>query len=1043
MSVILRLQNLPWTANAMDIRRFFMGLQIPDGGVHIVGGENGDAFIAFSTDEDARKAMQLTSAKLNDQSVSLMLSSKNEMQNVIAIARSAPATGGGRGIEPPPSVSTYERRGPPLAGPPVPGYERGPPQVAGGPVPGQSHFPPGYGPPPSYGPPSRDHPPGPPPRDTHIGGQPPRDHLGGPRMEDNRERGPPPIQNLQRQGAPGMYGPGPDGRGPAPQGHSSSGPPFPGMETRDIFSRPGPGIPGQTGPRGPPPGSMPPSSRPGLIPGGQHVSRGMPGAPPNDHKPSGDNRAAPPHQSGPPGHWNRSAGPGPGGPGRYPGRGNSPPPQYRGRPPHNPPVPESRPPYGGSREDGAPPGYNQRDTAPPRSGTPGGPLRDRDSRPMYGRDPQGPLNFDKPNGPSRDGPMGTEFQMSGSRERPPHDPPREGPRPGVPPRMGLDQRNTYPQDGGPGLHERPGRHSPGKYDDRPRDNSGQRDRGHDRDFDYRDNGSPPRNRDEFSKDDYHREAYSGRDRGRERDRQGGSRHSFIYISNMPNTVNFKEVRRFFSGCEIPRSGLKLINDRHGVRIGCAYVMFARERDAREGLKLNGQCMLDRKVRIDRCTERDFEEAIDSYIPGMEDYKREESPRGRHRSPVERRDRFESPPPKRMRGTSPSPRGRSPGRNTKWTPDRIRDVYRDHDKDGEVEYKPTIDENCIVIKNLPVKIERKDVWRFFRPLRVSKKGIYIEYDRDGRALGIGYVEFAANRDFREALKYHRRVILGHAVDIYPISQEDMRERVAHHRDSQKHMAKLKEMSDTDSNWSDDSMEVLSIEGQEKGGEDRRVEIDRQHDPHGGDKPSGDGHRRVKCVRINGLPFHGTFKMVQDFFRGCKIAWRGIHIIYRQDTRQASGVAFTEFVTIEDCEHACQRDMQYIGRRYISVTPISKENMMAELEKNEAIQIGTHKPGMGNPPGPAEGDESMQVPPNLPDGACLVGGRNLPFTVSESEVIDFFKDFDPIPGSFRKFTYQDKPSGKACIGFQDSETADRAVKALHLHTIRGRPITLYCM
>lgn len=47
MSVIIRLQNLPWTANALDIRQFFTGLSIPEGGVHIVGGELGDAFIAF------------------------------------------------------------------------------------------------------------------------------------------------------------------------------------------------------------------------------------------------------------------------------------------------------------------------------------------------------------------------------------------------------------------------------------------------------------------------------------------------------------------------------------------------------------------------------------------------------------------------------------------------------------------------------------------------------------------------------------------------------------------------------------------------------------------------------------------------------------------------------------------------------------------------------------------------------------------------------------------------------------------------------------
>lgn len=47
MSVIIRLQNLPWSANSLDIRHYFRGLSIPEGGVHIVGGEMGDAFIAF------------------------------------------------------------------------------------------------------------------------------------------------------------------------------------------------------------------------------------------------------------------------------------------------------------------------------------------------------------------------------------------------------------------------------------------------------------------------------------------------------------------------------------------------------------------------------------------------------------------------------------------------------------------------------------------------------------------------------------------------------------------------------------------------------------------------------------------------------------------------------------------------------------------------------------------------------------------------------------------------------------------------------------
>ncbi|EAA04285.4 AGAP007221-PB [Anopheles gambiae str. PEST] len=89
MSVIIRLQNLPLAANASDVRSFFKGLSIPDGGVHIVGGALGDAFIAFSTDEDARQAMALNGGCIKNEPISLLLSSRAEMQKVIEQARKA------------------------------------------------------------------------------------------------------------------------------------------------------------------------------------------------------------------------------------------------------------------------------------------------------------------------------------------------------------------------------------------------------------------------------------------------------------------------------------------------------------------------------------------------------------------------------------------------------------------------------------------------------------------------------------------------------------------------------------------------------------------------------------------------------------------------------------------------------------------------------------------------------------------------------------------------------------------------------------------
>ncbi|XP_077383764.1 RNA binding motif protein 12Bb [Festucalex cinctus] len=82
MAVVIRLQGLRITAGPQDIRKFFTGLKIPDGGVHIIGGEQDEAFIIFASDEDARRAMTRSGGQIRGGTVTLMLSSKAEMQNV-------------------------------------------------------------------------------------------------------------------------------------------------------------------------------------------------------------------------------------------------------------------------------------------------------------------------------------------------------------------------------------------------------------------------------------------------------------------------------------------------------------------------------------------------------------------------------------------------------------------------------------------------------------------------------------------------------------------------------------------------------------------------------------------------------------------------------------------------------------------------------------------------------------------------------------------------------------------------------------------------
>lgn len=83
MAVVIRLQGLRVTAGSEDIRRFFTGLKIPDGGVHIIGGERDEAFIIFASDEDARRAMIRSGGVIRGSPVTFLLSSKAEFQNML------------------------------------------------------------------------------------------------------------------------------------------------------------------------------------------------------------------------------------------------------------------------------------------------------------------------------------------------------------------------------------------------------------------------------------------------------------------------------------------------------------------------------------------------------------------------------------------------------------------------------------------------------------------------------------------------------------------------------------------------------------------------------------------------------------------------------------------------------------------------------------------------------------------------------------------------------------------------------------------------
>ncbi|KAI5092299.1 RNA binding motif protein 12Ba [Silurus meridionalis] len=81
MEVVLRLQGLNIEAGPEDIRRFFHGLPIPEGGVHITGGKLGEAFIIFNTERAGQLAMLCSGKRLKGSQVTLHKSSMAEFKH--------------------------------------------------------------------------------------------------------------------------------------------------------------------------------------------------------------------------------------------------------------------------------------------------------------------------------------------------------------------------------------------------------------------------------------------------------------------------------------------------------------------------------------------------------------------------------------------------------------------------------------------------------------------------------------------------------------------------------------------------------------------------------------------------------------------------------------------------------------------------------------------------------------------------------------------------------------------------------------------------
>ncbi|XP_029641926.1 uncharacterized protein LOC115216597 isoform X1 [Octopus sinensis] len=498
---------------------------------------------------------------------------------------------------------------------------------------------------------------------------------------------------------------------------------------------------------------------------------------------------------------------------------------------------------------------------------------------------------------------------------------------------------------------------------------------------------------------------------------------FVEVVGLPYSVGYRDVRRFFSGCTIPRDGLKLINNEKGRRAGNAFIKFASEQDTAEAFSRHGNFMANRYIEIYRCSMEDFENAIDSFVP--------KATHGPTQAKMMKSDNLNENPSRDMSSTKPNTNNDIPPlvKSNKETSANAADNTSSSSSSSPFP--------IIQIKGIPLNATSDDIVKFLKDVHISNPStcIVIEHDSRGKNTGIAFVEVMSQKDYEASLTYDGRHMGGRLIRIVEGNKKDMSLLL------EKEKKGSSEKSSPNKNQKDVSKAVGKTDSKTGSGDKMENIASKISEAKAQDKKSLSSSNGKKnetltshpvpyyCVSLKGLPFAVTTNEIKEFCQGLNIAPRGIQIVYGKDGR-TTGQAFVEFVTSTDCEKAVARDKKYVGKRYVNVTAVTKAEMMDCLKQARQANMQNNTE-TSNPPFMVHGGKQYEY----------VKGENFPPSVSIGEILNFFRGYYPVPESIRLHYADDgRPTGNAMIGFLTRDEALKAMEDLNHKLCRKNVVTL---
>lgn len=207
----------------------------------------------------------------------------------------------------------------------------------------------------------------------------------------------------------------------------------------------------------------------------------------------------------------------------------------------------------------------------------------------------------------------------------------------------------------------------------------------------------------------------------------------------------------------------------------------------------------------------------------------------------------------------------------------------------------------------------------------------------------------------------------------------------------------------------------------------------HQSYGGGGYSGGGSNysgrssntySFPVVRLRGLPFTCTDIDIFKFFAGLDV----VDSLLVNKNGRFSGEAFVVFATPMQAEIALQRDRQNMGRRYVEVFKCKKEDyylaIAAEVNHGGGGSYGSLELRHVSPPPPRAKkayDDKVEM-----DYTEFLKLRGLPYSVTKTEIVDFFEDYKVSEDRVHIACRADgKATGEAYVEFSSSEEAKRAM------------------